>query len=84
MSEIWLLEGKIEHLSLTTKIGNQTIEKIKKTYTIIFVSELAFRHIFWIEKIRLYAQVTEEKLTGPPHEEHMLKVKLGHNNQGNI
>lgn len=65
MSKIWLPEGKKEYQALTTKTGNQTATKIKETYTIISVSEPAFRRIFRIEKIRLYAQVTEEKLQGP-------------------
>ena len=65
MLKIRLPECKIEHPALTTKIGNQTTSKPKNTYINVFISELAFWHIFWIEKLHLYAQVTEKKPTGP-------------------
>ena len=50
-------ECKIEHSTLTTKIGNQIASKPKNTYTNVFVLELDFQCIFWIKKIRLYALI---------------------------
>ena len=60
--KIHLPECKIEHLALTTIIGNQTTSKLKNTYTSISISKPAFRHFFQIGKIPPYAKVIAKKI----------------------